>query len=552
MKETPVLFDNPYIQERIKKAEKLREEGINPYPANITKGMPSSEFLEKFAYVKELESEEQKDEDVSVTLTGRIKFIRIMGKAAFAKIEDNDGLVQIYYNRDDLPEGYYNTVAKKLFEVGDIIEATGYPFITQTGELTLHCREIKLVSKAIMPLPEKFHGLTDQETRYRQRYLDMIMNPEVKQTFIVRSRVVSLIRRFFEEHGFLEVETPMMHPIPGGANAKPFVTHHNALGVDRYLRIAPELYLKRLTVGGMEAVFEINRNFRNEGMDQTHNPEFTSIEFYWAYHTYHDLMKLTEDLFDYIFEHLGLDKKLTYGEMAIDMSTPFAKVPFVEALTTIGGVPSEVATDREKGLAYLKEHGVEVNDNLTLGYVQAELFDEFVEGKLINPTFITDYPIDISPLSRRSDANPEIAERFELFIAGKEIANGFNELNDPLDQYERFKAQADAKEATGDEEAMHMDLDFVRALGYGMTPTAGEGIGIDRLVMMLTNHHSIRDVILFPAMKPEASLEEKPKNACKKCGHTVEEELKPAKKGKGYFCIDAVACKARQQAQKNA
>jgi len=545
-----LIFDNHYIQERIKKAQKLREEGINPYPANIEKGMPSSEFLEKFAYVKELDGEEKKDESVSVTLTGRIKFIRIMGKAAFAKIEDNDGLVQIYYNRDDLPEGYYNSVAKKLFEVGDIIEATGFPFVTQTGELTLHCKDIKIVSKAIMPLPEKFHGLTDQEIRYRQRYLDMIMNPEVKKTFVVRSKVVSLIRRFFEEHGFLEVETPMMHPIPGGANAKPFVTHHNALGVDRYLRIAPELYLKRLTVGGMEAVFEINRNFRNEGMDQTHNPEFTSIEFYWAYHNYHDLMKLTEDLFDYIFENLGLEKKLTYGEMEIDFTTPFAKVPFVEALTTIGGVPEDVANDREKGLAYLKEHGVEVNENLTLGYVQAELFDEFVEGKLINPTFITDYPIDISPLSRRSDENPQIAERFELFMAGKEIANGFNELNDPLDQFERFKAQAQAKEATGDEEAMHMDLDFVRALGYGMTPTAGEGIGIDRLVMMLTNHHSIRDVILFPAMKPEASLEEKPKNACKKCGNTVEEELKPAKKGKGFFCIDAAACKKREQENK--
>jgi len=397
-----------------------------------------------------------------------------------------------------------------------------------------------------MPLPEKFHGLTDQEIRYRQRYLDMIMNPEVKETFILRSRIVSLIRRFFEDHGFLEVETPMMHPIPGGANAKPFITHHNALSVDRYLRIAPELYLKRLTVGGMEAVFEINRNFRNEGMDQTHNPEFTSIEFYWAYHNYHDLMKLTEALFDYIFENLQLPKTLTYGDMEIDFATPFAKVPFIQSLTAIGGVPEEITGDREKIISYLKEHSVEVNENLTLGYLQAELFDEFVEGKLINPTFITDYPIDISPLSRRSDENPEIAERFELFMAGKEIANGFNELNDPLDQYERFKAQAEAKEATGDEEAMHMDLDFVRALGHGMTPTAGEGIGIDRLVMMLTNNHSIRDVILFPAMKPEAKLEEsKPENACKKCGNTNPEELKPAKKGKGFFCIDAAACKKR-------
>jgi lysyl-tRNA synthetase class 2 len=543
-----LIFDNPYVQERIKKAEKLREEGYNPYPANICKGMSSNEFLRTYAPLKEADVKE--DKSACVTLTGRIKFIRIMGKAAFAKIEDNDGLVQIYYNRDELPEGFYNNIAKKLFEVGDIVQATGYPFVTQTGELTLHCTDLKLVTKAIFPLPEKFHGLQDAEIRYRQRYLDMIVNPEVKRTFEMRSRIVSLVRRFFEDHGFLEVETPMMHPIPGGANAKPFVTHHNALGVDRYLRIAPELYLKRLVVGGMEAVFEINRNFRNEGMDATHNPEFTSIEFYWAYHNYEDLMKLTEEMFEYIFEKLDLPRKLTYGDMEIDFSTPFAKIPFIEALTTVGGVPEDVATDREKGLAYLKEHGIEVNDNLSLGYVQAELFDEFVESKLVNPTFITHYPVDISPLARRSDEDPSITERFELFIAGKEIANGFNELNDPIDQYERFKAQVEAKEKTGDDEAMHMDLDFVRALSYAMPPTAGEGIGIDRLVMLLTNKHTIRDVILFPAMKPEASLEEKPQNACKKCGNTNPEELKPAKKGKGFLCKDAAACKAREQAQK--
>ncbi len=542
-----MIFDNPYIQERIKKTQKLRAEGHNPYPANITHGITSNTFFKQYAYITRQTEDDTKDDSVSVTLTGRIKFIRIMGKAAFAKLEDADGLVQIYYNRDALPEGYYNTVVKKLFEVGDIIEATGYPFVTQTGELTLHCTAMRMVTKAIIPLPEKFHGLTDQETRYRQRYLDMIMNPEVKETFILRSKVVSLIRRFFEDHGFLEVETPMMHPIPGGANAKPFVTHHNALGIDRYLRIAPELYLKRLTVGGMESVFEINRNFRNEGMDATHNPEFTSIEFYWAYHNYHDLMRLTEDLFDDLFTQLGLAKKRTYGTMEIDVSTPFAKIPFIEALTRIGNVPEAVANDREKGLAYLQEHAIEVDHNLTLGYVQAELFDAFVEAKLIDPTFITDYPIDISPLSRRSDTRPEIAERFELFMAGKEIANGFNELNDPLDQYARFKAQADAKEATGDEEAMHMDLDFVRALGHGMAPTAGEGIGIDRLVMLLANHHSIRDVILFPAMKPEAKLEAARGGiACKKCGHTIESELKPAKKGNGFFCIDAAACARRR------
>jgi lysyl-tRNA synthetase class 2 len=545
-----LIFENHYIQERIKKAEKLRDEGHNPYPANITRGLPSITFAERFAYIADQESEVKQDTTQHVTLTGRIKFVRIMGKAAFAKIEDSEGLVQIYYNRDDLPEGYYNTIVKKLFEVGDIIEATGYPFVTQTGELTLHCTDLRLVSKAIAPLPEKFHGLTDQETRYRQRYLDMIMNPEVKQTFVTRSRIVSLIRRFFEDHGFLEVETPMMHPIPGGANAKPFVTHFNALGVDRYLRIAPELYLKRLITGGMEAVFEINRNFRNEGMDQTHNPEFTSIEFYWAYHTYHDLMALTEELFVHLLDALEMGRTITYGDIQIDCTAPFAKVPFVEALTTIGGVPADVATDREKGLSYLNEHGVEADANLTLGYLQAELFDAFVEEKLVNPTFIIDYPIDISPLSRRSDENPHIAERFELFMAGKELANGFNELNDPLDQYERFKAQVETKEVTGDDEAMHMDTDFVRALSYGMSATAGEGIGIDRLVMMLTNHHSIRDVLLFPAMKPEAEKPQtQPENACKKCGNTNLDELKPAKKGKGFFCIDAAACRQRQAQQ---
>jgi lysyl-tRNA synthetase class 2 len=538
-----LIFDNQYIQERIKKAQMLSEAGINPYPANKTKGISSKEFKEKFDYVLDLKDDVKQDKTQHIKLVGRIKFIRIMGKAAFAKIEDNEGLIQIYYNRDELPKGYYNNVAKKLFEVGDIIEASGYPFVTQTGELTLHCTDIQIVTKAIFPLPEKFHGLTDQEIRYRQRYLDMIVNPEVTKTFVMRSRIVSLVRRFFEDKGFLEVETPMMHPIPGGANAKPFITHHNALGVDRYLRIAPELYLKRLIVGGMDAVFEINRNFRNEGMDATHNPEFTSIEFYWAYHNYHDLMRLTEELFDYLFEHLHLPKKLQYGEYEIDFTTPFAKVPFIEALTTIGGVPAEITNDKDAIIAYLKEKGIEVDSNITLGYLQAELFDEFVEPKLINPTFITQYPVDISPLARRSDENPEITERFELFMAGKEIANGFNELNDPIDQYNRFKAQVQTKETTGDDEAMHMDTDFVRALGYGMSPTAGEGIGIDRLVMMLTNQHTIRDVILFPAMKPE--VEEKPKNACKKCGNTNEEELKPAKKGKGFFCIDAAACKQR-------
>lgn len=499
-----MIFENQYIQERIKKADELRNEGINPYP-NITKSaITSKEFNEVCGYIKD--DENKRDESKNITLKGRIKLLRIMGKAAFAKLEDSSGLVQVYYSRDELPEGYYNKI-KKLIEVGDIVEATGFPFITQTGELTLHCFEFKIVTKSISPLPEKFHGLQDQELRYRQRYLDMIVNPEIKDIFIQRSRIVSMVRRFFEDKAFLEVETPMLHPIPGGANARPFITHHNALDVERYLRIAPELYLKRLIVGGMEAVFEINRNFRNEGMDHTHNPEFTMIEFYWAYHRYTDLMNITEELFEYLFENLNLSKTLDYGDKEVNFSTPFAKVKYVDSLTSIGNVPSDIVNDKEKIINFLNQNNIKVDANLTLGYLQAELFDNFVEDKLTNPTFITDFPIDISPLARRSDENPDIAERFELFIAGKEIANGFSELNDPIDQYERFKAQVETKDVTGDEEAMHMDLDYIRALSYGMPPTAGEGIGIDRLVMMLTNQHSIRDVLLFPAMKPEANLQ---------------------------------------------
>ncbi len=543
-----MIFNNQYIQERIKKTEKLREKDINPYPNQVQKGTPSATFLNESAYVHDIDTEEIKqDKSREYRLTGRLKFIRIMGKAGFAKIEDSDGLVQIYFNRDDLPENYYNSVVKKLFEVGDIIEVKGYPFVTGTGELTLHCLEVNLITKAISPLPEKFHGIQDPEIKYRQRYLDMIMDSEVTKRFKLRSHIVSSIRRFFEDKGFLEVETPMMHPILGGANAKPFTTHHNALGVDRFLRIAPELYLKQLITGGMEAVFEIGKNFRNEGIDATHNPEFTVIEFYWAYKTYIELMELTEELFDYLFDNLKLDRKLPYGEHEVDFSTPFARVTWIDSIVNIGGVPREIAEDRDRGLAFLKENNLKYDDNWTIGYIQAELFDEYVEPKLINPTFIIDYPIDISPLARRSDANPEIAERFEFFVAGAELANGFSELNDPIDQYKRFQAQVDAKELTGDDEAMHMDTDFVKALSYGMTPTAGEGIGIDRLVMMLTNQQSIRDVLLFPAMRPEAQKapEVSDEKRCKKCGNDNPDELKSAKKGKGMFCIDGNACRKR-------
>ena len=499
--------NNQYIQQRIEKAEKLREIGINPY-SNISH---RNSTIEKFLNVNSdvFQAENKRVENRHYIVSGRIKFFRLMGKASFLKIEDESGILQLYVARDNLTEGFYNTIFKKTFEVGDIIEATGYPFVTGKGELSLHLTDIKMLTKAISPLPEKYHGIQDKELRYRQRYLDLIMNGEVRKTFHIRSKVVSLTRRFFEDKGFLEVETPMMHPIAGGANAKPFVTHHNALKVDRYLRIAPELYLKRLIVGGFEAVFEINRNFRNEGMDATHNPEFTSIEFYWAYKTYKDLILITKEYFEYLFEHLNLPTLLPYGDMEIDF-TQFTEIPLIESLTTIGGVPSDITEDKDKIIQFMKEKNLDVNSKMNLGQLQGELFDEFVEAKLINPTFITEYPVDISPLARRNDDKKHLTDRFELFIAGKEIANAFSELNDPIDQLKRFEEQMSAKDA-GDDEAHEMDSDFVNALSYGMAPTAGQGIGIDRLVMMLTNQHSIRDVLLFPAMKPihtEENIEE--------------------------------------------
>ncbi|BFU78336.1 lysine--tRNA ligase [Arcobacter sp. 15-2] len=492
------MFENKYIQQRIQKADDLREAGFNPY-SNESK---RNTTIEKFINVNsDIETKEDKrDENRNYTVAGRIKFFRLMGKASFLKIEDESGLLQVYVSRDHLPEGFYNTVFKKMVEVGDIIEVSGYPFVTGKGELSLHVSALTILTKAISPLPEKYHGLADKELRYRQRYLDLIMNSEVKKTFHIRSKVVSLTRRFFEDKGFLEVETPMMHPIAGGANAKPFTTHHNALGVDRFLRIAPELYLKRLIVGGFEAVFEINRCFRNEGMDATHNPEFTSIEFYWAYKTYKDLIVITKEYFEYLFEHLNLPTILPYGDLEIDFQN-FTEIPLIQSLTDIGGVPADITTDKEKILVFCKENNIEANASMNIGQLQGELFDAFVEEKLINPTFITEYPVEISPLARRNDEQPHLTDRFELFIGGKEIANAFSELNDPLDQLKRFEGQMDAKDS-GDDEAHEMDADFVNALSYGMAPTAGQGIGIDRLVMMLTNQHSIRDVLLFPAMKP--------------------------------------------------
>lgn len=493
-----MIFDNELEQVRIAKKDELKSLGVNPYPQFLKRGMSIAQFREKFAFIKDLA---EKKADEIVTISGRLKLKRVAGKSTFANIEDDSGNIQVYYSLGSIGEEEYAKFKKNL-EVGDIVQITGYAFITQTGEFSIHASKIVLASKALSPLPEKFHGLSDTEIRYRKRYLDMIMNNEVRDDFIKRAKIISGIRKFFEERGFLEVETPMMHPIAGGANARPFITHHNTLDVDFYLKIAPELYLKRLIVGGMNAIFEMNRCFRNEGMDLTHNPEFTSIEFYWAWHDYFEVMDLTEELFSFLIDSLNLPKILPYGELEIDFSKKFRRIKYLDALHEIGGIPKEIINDKSRILDKLKADGFEANSKLDLGHLQAELFDNYVESKLINPTFIIDFPISISPLSRRSDENPEIAERFELFIAGKELANAFNELNDPLDQYERFKAQIDAKNA-GDDEAHEMDEDYCQALGYAMPPTAGWGLGVDRLVMLLLNKQSIRDVILFPAMRPK-------------------------------------------------
>ncbi|WP_027326909.1 lysine--tRNA ligase [Helicobacter pametensis] len=490
------MFDNQYIQQRIQKADSLRSLGKNPYANGLERSIKNADFLDRYATL--VEQEERKDPNQTESIVGRVKFERWMGKASFIKIEDESGILQVYFSKNELEDEF--EILKKHLEVGDIIYAQGFPFVTKTGELSLHATSLQILSKSIVPLPEKFHGLSDIELRYRQRYLDLIVNPHVKETFKMRSLIVSHIRKFFESKGFLEVETPMLHPIPGGANARPFITYHNALEVERYLRIAPELYLKRLIVGGFEAVFEINRNFRNEGMDHSHNPEFTMIEFYWAYKTYEDLIKLTQELFASLLEALKLPMQIPHGDEVIDFSQ-VSILTYKQSLCQIGGIESEIVENPLKLYEFLSSKGVEVSPSMSYGHLQSEAFDAFVESKLINPTFITEYPIEISPLARRNDVDPSLADRFEFFVGGKEIANGFSELNDPLDQYERFKDQVKAKDA-GDEEAQYMDEDYVWALAHGMPPTAGQGIGIDRLVMLLTNSKTIKDVILFPAMKP--------------------------------------------------
>ncbi len=489
--------DNKLINERRAKLSALREAG-NPFINDFKPGNLAIDILAEFDSLTKEDLEEKK---IEVSVAGRIMLKRVMGKASFATLQDSSAQIQLFVTRDELPEGFYNEQFKK-WDIGDIVGAKGTLFKTNVGELSVRVNDIKLLTKSLRPLPEKFHGLSDQEIRYRQRYVDLITNEDARNTFKLRSKIVSYIRNFFSDNDFIEVETPMLQTIPGGATAKPFETHHNALDIDMYLRIAPELYLKRLIVGGMDRVFEINRNFRNEGLSTRHNPEFTMIEFYQAYATYHDIMDLTENLFRGIAIDVCGNANIHYQGDEFDFSKEFDRISVFDSILKFNPnlTADDLSEDNAKNTA--EKFGIQVKDNWGLGKIQIEIFEATVEERLMQPTFITEYPTEVSPLARRNDDNPFITDRFELFIGGREIANGFSELNDAEDQAERFKAQVAEKDA-GDDEAMHYDADYIRALEYGMPPTAGEGIGIDRLVMLFTNSASIRDVLLFPHMRPE-------------------------------------------------
>jgi lysyl-tRNA synthetase class 2 len=484
------------IQKRHDKLKELKENQIQIFP-NDFKVSHSIREIQSFI---ENEPKSLKDESQIFAVAGRVMAINRFGKAAFIRFKDRSGQLQAYIRKDKIGDEAYHIF--KQLDVGDFVGLCGMLFQTKTGEWTLLANEFRLICKTLRPLPEKFHGLKDPEKRYRQRYLDLIMNVDVRELFIKRSRIIQEIRNFFLDRDFLEVETPMMQPIPGGAEAEPFRTHHNALGMDLYLRIAPELYLKRLVVGGFERVFEINRSFRNEGISTQHNPEFTMLEFYQAYATYTDLMDLTEQLFAKAARALIGSTKISYQGNSIELAGPWRRLSLHSALVDIGGIDPELLNNKESLLEFAAKNEIKITKTGKLGKVITKLFDALVEPKLIQPTFITDYPAEVSPLSRRSDQQASLTERFELFIAGSEIANGFSELNDPIDQRERFIQQVENREA-GDENAHLMDEDYIEALEYGMPPTAGEGIGIDRLVMLLTDSISIREVILFPHMKPK-------------------------------------------------
>ncbi len=496
------MEDNDLLKVRLEKIAALKAAGIDLYPNDIKPQNTTSEIISQFSSA-DSDALEQLTQKFSIA--GRLMAMRNFGKAAFIKIQDRKGQIQSYIAKDILSTAAY-FVFKKL-DVGDIIYVSGKLFRTKTNELTIEATDLRLLSKAIRPLPEKWHGLTDVETRYRQRHLDLISNPAVKETFYRRSRIISLIRQFMDRHDFLEVETPMMQPRAGGAVARPFKTHHNTLDMDLYLRIAPELYLKRLVTGGLERVYEINRSFRNEGIDTFHNPEFTMMEFYRAYATYEDLMSFTEELFADIANHIFGGLKFSYQGIEIDMTPPWRRISVNDALIQMAGMEPAALHDKAQVIEFAKKTGCDVKENDPLGKILMAIFDEVVEKKLVQPTFVTDYPVAVSPLSRRSNSDPEIVDRFELYISGREIANAFSELNDPADQRDRFEQQIKEREA-GDDEAHEMDEDYIHALEYAMPPTAGEGIGIDRLVMLFTDSASIRDVILFPLLRDKAPIKE--------------------------------------------
>ena len=482
------------IEKRRQKMAEMKSANIDLFPNDYNVSHTILNILETTSELSDAKNEN----NPIFTTAGRMIAINRFGKASFIRFRDRTGQLQAYIRKDKVGDEAYSLFKKS--DIGDFIGLSGPMFITKTGEQTLLADKFKLITKATRPLPEKFHGLKDPEKRYRQRYVDLIMNQEVRDLFIKRSHIIQKIRNFLLDRDFLEVETPMMQPLPGGAEATPFKTYHNALGTDLYLRIAPELYLKRLIVGGFERVFEINRNFRNEGVSTRHNPEFTMLEFYQAYADYEDLMDLTEKMFCDVAIMLTDNEQITYQGNTIDMTRPWRRLKLVNALTTIGGVDPDLINDKKRLIAFADSQGVVMADTTRLGKVITKLFDVLVEPLLIQPTFITDYPVEVSPLSRRCNHDPNFTDRFELFICGHEIANGFSEINDPEDQNERFIQQSADRDA-GDKEAHRMDTDYIRALEYGMPPTAGEGIGIDRMTMLFTDAASIREVILFPHMK---------------------------------------------------
>lgn len=489
------------VRVRFEKMERIRARHENPYKNGFE---PSSVAAELHRSYDEKSKEELETAAIKCSVAGRIMAIRDFGKASFVRLKDRTGLIQLFIQKDRLGEAYPRF---KEMDLGDIVYSEGTVFKTKTGELSVMSDKLELVTKSLRPLPEKFHGIADVEIKYRQRYLDLIMSDETKETFRKRSKIIEEIRRFFVDHQFIEVETPMMHPIAGGATARPFTTHHNALDMQLYMRIAPELYLKRLVVGGMERVFEINRNFRNEGISIKHNPEFTMLEFYMSYATFEDLMDLTERLFQQVADNVLGSRKLTYQGTEINLDGRWERISVEDAIMkyTDFGDRSKLR-DRAALLEYGKHKGLAMKANDTTGGLMMVIFDELVESKLVQPTFVTHHPLDVSPLSRQNEKDPFVVDRFEMYIYGREMANAFSELNDPVDQKRRFLAQVDAKNA-GNDEACDMDEDYVTALEYGMPPTAGQGIGIDRMVMLFTDSASIRDVILFPLMRKQHEAE---------------------------------------------